>query len=107
MPVRLVLPMAAVALALGALGGCASSTPAEIAAQDATSAQVRPAQMGALSQCDLLVQRVETRMPTAKAYRVPFAQKDLVEAQELCNSGLTEEGTAKLRDILGYMDQEN
>jgi hypothetical protein len=105
MPVRTFLPMAAVALALGAGAGCTSSTPAEIA-DDAGSTQVRPAQM-ASSECDELAQRVEGRMPTAKGYRVPFAQADLQEAQELCRSGQPEEGMAMLRDILGYMDQEN
>jgi hypothetical protein len=107
MPVRTFLPMAAVALALGAGSGCTSSTPTATTAQDTGSTQVRPAQMGAMDECDQLAQRVENRMPTAKAYRVPFAQKDLQEARELCRSGQPEEGTAMLRDVLGYMDQEN
>jgi hypothetical protein len=97
--------MAAVALALGAGAGCTSNSPAEIA-DDAGSTQVRPAQM-ATSECDELAQRVEGRMPTAKGYRVTYAQKDLQEARDLCHSGQTEEGKAILHGILGYMDQEN
>jgi hypothetical protein len=97
MLVRLVLPMVAVGLAVIA--------PGQVAAQSAPSTQIRPAQRVEPSPCDDLVRRVEINMPTAAALRVSDAQEDLREARELCNSGQSEQGTALLRDILGYIHE--
>jgi hypothetical protein len=111
MPLRSVLPVAAVALAIGTISGCSSFGPAELASQSSSSpssssAQVRPAQAAAMSECDSLMQRVENGFPTAKGYRVPHMREDYREAQELCNSGQPEAGIPILRQILGYMNEE-
>lgn len=106
MAVRLALPVAAVAFTFGAVGGCSSITPSDQMAQDSSSAQIRPAQMTEVSHCDELAQQVQGRMPTAKAYRVPYAEKDLRQAQELCHSGQSERGISILEGALNYMDQE-
>ena len=97
MSVRSVLPAAAIALAVGTLSGCST--------QESSSAQVRPAQMSQLSECDQLARQVEAQMPTAVGYRVPAAQADLQEARELCNSGQSEEGVAILRGTLLDMNE--
>ena len=102
MSVRFALPLTALALAF-AVGGCSSNAPNGSAAPPV---QVRPAQMTEMSQCDQLAQQVENGMPTAKAYRVPYAQRDLQKAQELCHSGQPEQGISILQGALGYMDQE-
>jgi hypothetical protein len=101
MAMRLVLPVAAAALALAAVSGCSSDR----AAQSSSATQVRPAQ-AASGQCDDLVRQVESRMPTAAVYRVPGARANLEEARQLCNSGQPQEGEAMLRQILGVMNQE-
>jgi hypothetical protein len=90
MNVRLLLPVAAVALALGVVSdGHAQSS----------SSQVRPAQMprGA---CDELLRAVEIEMPSA-VLRVHDARRDFSEAQELCRSGQEQEGISILRGVLG------
>jgi hypothetical protein len=100
MSVRSILPVAAIALAVGAVGGCST--------QESSSTQVRPAQMGQLSECDVLARQVEQRMPTAMATRVgglSHAEDDLREAQNLCRSGQPEEGATMLRGILDYMNE--
>jgi hypothetical protein len=97
MSARFVLPMVAVGLAV--IG------PGQLAAQSSSSPQIRPAQGIDRTQCDDLVRRVEINMPTAAALRVSAAQEDLRQAQELCNSGQTQEGTAILREILGYIHE--
>ena len=97
MLLRTVLPAAAIAVAVGALGGCST--------QESSSAQVRPAQMSELSECDLLARQVEQRMPTAAAGRIPGAQDDLREARTLCNSGQSEEGATMLRGVLEDMNE--
>jgi hypothetical protein len=112
MPLRSVLPVAAVALAIGTISGCSSFGPAELAAQNSSSpssssSQVRPAQAAAMSECDSLMQQVEDGFPTAKAYRIPYMQEDYRQAQELCNSGQPERGIPILRKILGYMNEES
>jgi hypothetical protein len=111
MPMRSVLPVATVALAIGAISGCSSFAPAQLGAQSSpspspSSAQVRPAQGTPISQCDTLMQQVEDRFPTANAFRVPKVREDYRQAQELCNSGQPEQGIPILRGILGYMNQE-
>jgi len=112
MPVRSVLPVAVVAMAIGAVSGCSSLAPAQLAGQGSSSpssspAEVRPAQATAMSTCDSLMQQVENGFPTAKAYRVPNLTEDYREAQELCNSGQPEAGIPILRQILGYMNEES
>jgi hypothetical protein len=100
MLMRSVLPIAAIALAVGAVSGCST--------QESPSAQVRPAQMSQLSECDLLARQVQQRMPTAMATRVgglSHAQDDLREAQGLCRSGQEEEGATMMRGILDYMNE--
>lgn len=97
MLMRSILPVAAIALAAGALSGCST--------EGSSSAQVRPAQMSQASECDLLARQVEQRMPTAVGYRLPAAQADLREARELCNSGQSEEGVAILRGTLTDMNE--
>jgi hypothetical protein len=111
MPLRSFLPVAAVALAIGAISGCSSFGPAELVAQGSSSpstspAEVRPAQATAMSTCESLIQQVEGGFPTAKAYRVPHMREDYREAQELCNSGQPEASIPILRQILGYMNEE-
>lgn len=95
MSVRSLLPLAAVGLAL--IG------PGQLAAQGASS-QVRPAQSTAATECDVLVQRVETRMSTALAVKTPGANQDLQQARELCASGQPEQGIPILRGILSGMN---
>ena len=92
MSVRFVLPLAAVALAFGMVGASH--------AQDPSSMEVRPAQMPQPSRCDELLQAVEIEMPSAVGLRVPGAEADIREAQELCNSGREEEGVSILRGVL-------
>ena len=92
MSVRFVLPVAAVALTLGIAGGSY--------AQDPAPTQVRPAQMPQATECDELLRAVEIEMPGAVGLRVADAQKDIREAQELCNSGHPEEGIPLLRGVL-------
>jgi hypothetical protein len=105
MPVRFALPVA-VALTLGAVGGCSSTTAPQVAGESSSPAEVRPAQMAQPSQCDELIRRVEDGMPTAAAYRVPGAQADLRDAQELCHSGRSQEGIAMLRGVLADLHVE-
>ena len=95
--VRFVLPVAAVALTLGMVGGSY--------AQDSSSTQVRPAQMPQQSRCDELLQAVEIEMPSAVGLRVADAQADIREAQELCNSGQEEEGIAILQGVLSSVHE--
>jgi hypothetical protein len=95
---RFVLPLAAVGLMLVASG--------EAAAQASSSTQVRPAQRVTENRCDELLQRVESGLATAKAFRVHGAQDDLREAQALCAGGETQEGMAILRETLRTMHQE-
>jgi hypothetical protein len=97
MSVRFVLPVVAVGLAV--------IVPGQLAAQSSSSPQIRPAQRIEESPCDDLVRRVEIEMPTAAALRVPDAEEDLRQARELCNSGQSQEGSALLRDILGYIHE--
>jgi hypothetical protein len=94
MLVRLVLPLAAVALGFAA--------PAQLAAQE-TQTQIRPAQAQPTA-CDDLIQRVELRMSTALAVNLPGARDDLAEARELCNSGQEAEGIPILRGLLNSMN---
>ncbi len=61
MSVRFMLPMAAAGLALIASG--------QLAAQG-TPTQIRPAQGAEASQCDALLQQVQSRMDTALAVNV-------------------------------------
>jgi hypothetical protein len=91
MYLRLLLPVAAVALAVGAVS--------DGHAQSSSSTQVRPAQMprGA---CDELLRAVEIEMPSA-VLGVQNAQRDISEARELCNSGQEQEGMSLLRGVLG------
>jgi hypothetical protein len=97
MPVRFVLPVAALWLAVIASG--------PLAAQGSSPAQIRPAQVPEAGPCEALMQQVEDRMPTAVGFRLHDVQDDLSEAQELCNSGQPEEGNAILRGILSYMNE--
>jgi hypothetical protein len=97
MSVRFAFPVAAVALAF--------IVPGQLAAQDSSSTEVRPAQMPERSECDELVRRVEIGMPTAFGLRVRDAEEDLARAQELCASGQPEEGSQILREILNYMHE--
>ncbi len=106
MSVRFALPVIAVALAFGAVGGCSSNGQDRMAAQEPSSTQVRPAQMTEMNQCDQLARDVAARIPTARADKAPSAQADLRKAQGLCDSGQSEEGISMLNNILGYMDHE-
>jgi hypothetical protein len=92
MPARFFLPAVTAALALAAVSGCSS--------QPSSTAQVRPAQMSARSDCDQLLSQVEIEMPSAVGLRVAAARSDIQEARELCNSGQPEEGAAMLRGVL-------
>jgi hypothetical protein len=94
--VRFVLPVAAVALTLGMVG--------ESHAQSSSPAQVRPAQAQA-TECDELLRAVEAEMPGAVGLRVAAAQRDIREAQELCNSGRAEEGIPLLRGVLSSVHE--
>jgi hypothetical protein len=105
MSVRFALPVIAVALTFGAVGGCSSNDRDHMAAQD-SSTQVRPAQMTEMNQCDQLAREVAARLPTAKADKMPSAEADLHTAQGLCDSGKSEQGMAMLNNVLGYMDHE-
>jgi hypothetical protein len=67
--------MAAVGLALIASG--------PLAAQG-TPTQIRPAQGTEASQCDPLLEQVQSRMNTALAVKVRDAAADIREAQDLC-----------------------
>ena len=97
MPVRFVLPVVALGLAV--------TVPGQLAAQGSSPTEIRPAQGAESGPCDDLVQRVESGMPSAVHIRIADAQEDLREAQELCNSGQSQEGRAILRQILGYMHE--
>jgi hypothetical protein len=97
MPVRLMLPVAAIGLALTA-PGC------QLAPHDPTSTQIRPAQVNETSQCDDLLQQVEARMSTALAFKVRSAAASLRQAQELCNSGHPEQGIPILMRVRGSMN---
>jgi hypothetical protein len=92
MALRLVLPVAAVALTLATAG--------DIYAQSSSSTQMRPAQAPAPSRCDALLNAVQIEMPSAVGMRVADAQSDIREAQELCNSGQEQEGMSILRGVL-------
>ena len=95
MSVRSLLPVAVAALAFATTGGCSS--------HDASTAQVRPAQMPRQSQCDQLLRAVEIEMPTAVGSRLSDAQSEVREARELCHSGQPEEGMSMLRGILNSL----
>jgi hypothetical protein len=92
---RVLVSAAAVALTLG-VGG-------ESYAQSSSSTRVRPAQMPRASGCDQLMRAVEIEMPTAAGLTVPDAQRDIREAQELCNSGQEAEGMSILRGVLNSL----
>jgi hypothetical protein len=92
MSMRLVLPVAALALTLGMAG--------ESYAQGSSPTQVRPAQMPQSSECADLLRQVEIEMPSAVGLRVAAAESDIQEARELCNSGQPAEGAAMLRGVL-------
>jgi hypothetical protein len=96
MPMRSVLPVAAVGLAVIASG--------QLAAQGSAPTQIRPAQVREAGPCDALMQQVQGRMSTALAVNVAAAQEDLRQAQELCNSDQPEQGMAMLRQVLSYMN---
>jgi hypothetical protein len=98
MSVRFALPVIAVGLAVIA--------PGQLAAQGASSTQVRPAQETAPGPCDALMREVESAIPSGVAFRVHDAQQDLRQAQDLCNSGQSAQGNAMLRQILGYIREE-
>ena len=106
MSVRFALPVIAVALAFGAVGGCSSNGSDQMAAQEPSSTKVRPAQMTEMSQCDQRVQEVQARLPTAKADKMPSAEADVRKAQGLCNSGQSDQAISILDNVLGYMDHE-
>src|SRR5262245_58465282 len=95
MSVRFVLPVAAVGLALIASG--------QLAAQG-TPTQVRPAQAAQTSQCDTLLQQVQSRMNTALAVNTPGAAADIRHAQDLCNSGQPDQGIAILHRLRSTMN---
>ena len=97
MPVRSVLPVAAIGLALIA-SGCQS------APHGSPSTQTRPAQVNETSPCDDLLQQVEARMSTALAFKARSAAAGLAQAQELCNSGQPEQGSAILMRVRGSMN---
>jgi hypothetical protein len=106
MSVRFALPVIAVALALGAVGGCSSNGRDQMAAQESSATKVRPAQMTEMSQCDQRVQEVEARLPTAKADKMPSAQADVRKAQGLCDSGDSAQAISILDNVQSYMDHE-
>jgi hypothetical protein len=87
--------MAAAGLALIASG--------QLAAQG-TPTQVRPAQGAQTSQCDPLLQQMQSRMNTALAVNTPGAAASIREAQDLCNSGRTAEGMAVLHRLRSTMN---
>lgn len=98
MPVRSVLPGAAVALALAAVSGCSaqgSSSPA----------QVRQAQAPQPTRCNELLRAAEVEMPNAVSFRVAGAREDIREARELCNSGQEEEGVTILQGVLNDLHE--
>jgi hypothetical protein len=95
--VRFVLSVAAIGLALIA-AGC------QLATQRYPATQIHPAQVNETSQCDNLLQQVEARMSTALAFKAKSAAADLAQAQELCNSGQPEQGTAILMRVRGSMN---
>ena len=97
MPVRSVLPVAALVWALIA-SGCQS------APHGSPSTQTRPAQVNETSPCDDLLQQVEARMSTALAFKARSAAAGLAQAQELCNSGQPEQGSAILMRVRGSMN---
>ena len=97
MPLRFVLPVAAIGVALIA-SGC------QLAPHGSPSTQIRPAQVNETSQCDDLLQQVEARMSTALAFKVRSASASLRQAQELCNSGQPEQGMAILMRVRGSMN---
>ena len=97
MPLRFVLPVAAIGVALIA-SGC------QLAPHGSPSTQIRPAQVNETSQCDDLLQQVEARMSTALALNVRSAAADLRQAQELCDSGHPEQGIPILRRVLASMN---
>jgi hypothetical protein len=96
MYVRFVLPAAAVALALGMATGSYAQ---------GSSTQMRPAQAPQAGPCDDLLQAVEIEMPAAVGLRVAAAERDVQEAQELCNSGRPDEGRALLRGVLSSVHE--
>ena len=95
MSVRFMLPMAVAGLALIASG--------QLAAQG-TPTQIRPAQGAEASQCDALLQQVQSRMDTALAVNTPSAAASIREAQDLCNSGHPEQGMAILHRVRSTMN---
>jgi hypothetical protein len=95
MSLRFAFPMAAVGLALIASG--------PLAAQG-TPTQIRPAQGNEASQCDPLLEQVQSRMNTALAVNVRGAAADIREAQDLCNSGHPEQGMAILHRVRSSMN---
>jgi hypothetical protein len=97
MLVRFVLPVAALGLAVIA--------PGQAAAQG-SSTQVRPAQVTDPGPCAALEREVEIAMSSGVGFRIHDAQQDLRQAQDLCNSGQSAQGTAMLRQILGYIREE-
>jgi hypothetical protein len=97
MPLRFILPVAAIGVALIA-SGC------QLAPHGSPSTPIRPAQVNETSQCDDLLQQVEARMSTALAFKVRSASASLRQAQELCNSGQPERGIAILRGVRGSMN---
>jgi hypothetical protein len=97
MPVRFVLPVAAIGVALIA-SGC------QLAPHGFPSTQIRPAQVNETSHCDDLLQQVEARMSTALAFKVRSAAASLRQAQELCNSGQSEQGIPILMRVRGTMN---
>jgi hypothetical protein len=95
MSVRFMLPMAAAGLALIAAG--------QLAAQG-TPTQVRPAQGAQTSQCDPLLQQMQSRMNTALAVNTPGAAGSIRQAQDLCNSGHPDQGMAILHQLRSTMN---
>jgi hypothetical protein len=95
MSVRFMLPMAVAGLALIASG--------QLAAQG-TPTEVRPAQGAQPTQCDPLLQQMQSRMNTALAVNTPGAAASIREAQDLCNSGRTAEGMAVLHRLRSTMN---
>jgi hypothetical protein len=95
MSVRFMLPMAAAGLALIGSG--------QLAAQG-TPTQIRPAQGAQASQCEPLLEQVQSRMSTALAVNTPGAAASIREAQDLCNSGREAEGMAILHHLRSTMN---
>ena len=98
MLVRLVLPVAAVGLAVIA--------PGQLAAQGSAPTQVRPAQVTGPGPCDELEREVQIAISSGVGFRIHDAQEDLRQAEDLCNSGQSAQGSAMLRQILGYIREE-